>query len=216
MLGWGASAYLAAGPGDLPAPTETADAARRRAAEILSRPELRPPPRTLLQRLFELIGDILGRVLGAGGGNVVVAWAIVVVVGLLAAGLAWLAVRALQRDPVAGGGVGVAEDVGRPAAAWRAEARHHEENGAWRDALRCHWRALVADLASRGLVEEVPGRTTGDYRLSVDRSVPGGARAFSDATGLFELAWYGAEEVGEADVSEERRLGELVLAEARR
>jgi hypothetical protein len=104
----------------------------------------------------------------------------------------------------------------RPPADWRAEAAGHEAAGRWRDALRCHWRATVAELAARGLVEEVPGRTTGEYRAGVARAVPAVAEPFSRSTRLFEDAWYAAVDVGPAETAEVRTLGDQVLAEARR
>ncbi len=75
---------------------------------------------------------------------------------------------------------------------------------------------MVAELASRGLVEEVPGRTTGEYRAGVARALPEGAAPFTEATHLFEDAWYAAVEVGPEDAARVRELGARVLAEARR
>jgi hypothetical protein len=207
---------LRSGPGDLPTPTEGADEARRRAEQILARPELRPADRTLLQQFFDIIGRAFRRLLeAAGAGSGLVAWIVMVCVAAAVALVLFLVIRTLARDPVIERGVEV-DRVGRPATEWRTEAAHHEAAGAWRDALRCHWRALVADLAARGLVEEVPGRTTGEYRRLVADTVPGAATTFSGATGLFELAWYAASDVHEADVAEQRRLGAEVLAEAGR
>jgi hypothetical protein len=170
----------------------------------------------VIQRLLDLADELFRKVAGGlGGGSALVGWAIVGVVGVVAVVVFVVVARALQRDPGVGAGVAV-DGVGRPPADWRAEAARHEAAGAWRDALRCHWRALVADLAARGLVEEVPGRTTGDYRRHVARAVPGAAKTFASATGLFEVAWYAAQEVDAAAVAEERRLGDQVLAEATR
>ena len=211
-----AGAVAAAGPGDLPAPQEGPDEARRRAEEILARPEFVPEPRSLIEIVLDEIGKLLGKVVGGiGAGSEVVAWLVVAALGgLLAFGL-WRAVRALQTDPGSRGGVEVDGRI-RPAADWRAEAAAHEAAGRWRDALRCTWRATVAELASRGLVEEVPGRTTGEYQAGVARSLPDGATAFSQATRLFEDAWYAAVEVHEADAARARELGDRVLAAARR
>jgi hypothetical protein len=201
---------------DLPAPQEGPAEARRRAVEILSRPEFRPPPRPLVQRLLDALGDLMDRVLrGVGGGSPVLAWMAVGVVAALLGVVLWRGVRALQRDPGSRGGVAV-DGRRRPAADWRAEAAAHEAAGRWRDALRCSWRATVADLAARGLLEEVPGRTTGEYRAGVARSLPAGADPFSRATRLFEDAWYAAVEVGPAESAEVRALGDRVLAEAGR
>ncbi len=208
---WGRS-----GPGDLPVPQEGAAEARRRAEEILSRPELRPEPRSLVQRLLDEVGELIDAILGgAGGASPVLAWAAVVVVSTLLAWVLWRSVRALQTDPASRGGVAV-DGRRRPPADWRAEAAAHEAAGRWRDALRCTWRATVAELAARGLVEEVPGRTTGEYQAGVARSLPGAAEPFVRATRLFEDAWYAAVDVGPAESAQVRALGDQVLAEARR
>jgi hypothetical protein len=74
----------------------------------------------------------------------------------------------------------------------------------------------VADLAGRGLVEEVPGRTTGEYRAQVTRSVPAAAPDFSTASDLFERAWYGAADTGPEDAERLRQLSDRVLTGASR
>ncbi len=206
---------VAVGPGELPTPQEAPAQARRRAEEILARPELRPEPRPLVERVLDELGELLDRVVGGVGSvSPLLAWAIVgAVAGLLGFAL-WRGVRALQGDAAVRGGVGV-DGRRRPPADWRAEAAAHEAAGRWREALRCSWRAVVAELAARGLLEEVPGRTTGEYRRAVARSLPDGAAAFSRSTRLFEDAWYAAVEVGPAEAAEVRDLGDQVLARAR-
>jgi len=98
-----------------------------------------------------------------------------------------------RRDPVV-----VLREHGptRSAAEWRAEAAAHEAAGRWRDALRCRYRALVAELAGRGLVEEIPGHTSGEYRQDVKVVFPAASVAFDGATDLFEQAWYGDRPTG--------------------
>lgn len=212
----GPMAAAGAVTGDLPVPQEGPDEARRRAQEILARPEFVPEPRSLVERVLDELGELLAKIVGGiGGGNEVVAWLVVAALcGLLGFGL-FRAVRALQTDPGDRGGVAV-DGRRRPAADWRAEAAAHEAAGRWRDALRCTWRATVAELAARGLVEEVPGRTTGEYRAGVARSLPAGAEPFTAATHLFEDAWYAAVDVGPAEAAKVRELGDQVLVEARR
>ncbi len=206
----------AAGPADLPRPSEGPAEARRRAVEILGRPEFRPQPRSLWQRALDKLGELIGKVVGGlGAGSPVLAWVVVAVAAALIGLVVWRAARALSVD--AGVGAGVAGGGRRrPAADWRAEAAGHEAAGRFRDALRCSWRATVADLAARGLVEEAPGRTTGDYRARVARSLPTAAEPFAQATLLFEDAWYAAVEVGPAEAAQVRALGDQVLAEAGR
>ena len=205
----------AAGPGDLPVPQEAPAQARRRAEEILARPELRPEPRPLVNRVLDELGELLDEVVGGlGGVSPAVAWAVVAAVVVALGLVLWRAARALQSDAHVRGGVGV-DGRRRPPADWWAEAAAHEAAGRWCDALRCSWRAVVAELAARGLAEEVPGRTTGEYRAAVSRTLPGAAADFGRATSLFEDAWYASVEVGPAEVARVRDLGARVLAEAR-
>jgi hypothetical protein len=55
------------------------------------------------------------------------------------------------------------------------------------------YRALVAELADLRLIDEVPGRTSGDYERAVRALVPEAAEQFSAVTRLFERCWYGQE-----------------------
>jgi hypothetical protein len=202
--GWAA---LATAAGDLPAPTRDPDRVREAVREVLSRPEFRPPDRTLLQRAFDWALEQLGRLLaelGASGAGGVVGLAVLALallgIGLLVARFS----RGLTPSPEVR--AAVPRVPRRPAADWRAAAAAHERAGAWRAAVRCRYRALVAELAARGLVDEVPGRTAGEYRGEVRRNLPDAAADFAGATELFELAWYGR---GETDGRQASRLREL-------
>jgi hypothetical protein len=206
---------LAALVGDLPAPTRDPDRVREAVREVLARPEFRPPERTLLQRAYDWLLEQAGRLLaelaasGAGGivGLAVLALALLGI-GLLAARFSW----GVTPSPEVRAAVPGAPR--RPAADWRAEAEAHERAGAWRQAVRCRYRALVAELAARGLVDEVPGRTAGEYRREVGRSLPDAAADFAGATELFELAWYGRGEPGAREASRVRELSGRVLQRA--
>jgi hypothetical protein len=103
----------------------------------------------------------------------------------------------------------------RPAAEWLADAAACEARSDWRGALRCRYRALVADLAQRGLVEEIAGRTTGEYRAAVAETLPASADLFAGATELFELAWYGDGPTDAAATARFRELADGVRAGAR-
>ena len=95
------------------------------------------------------------------------------------------------------------------------EAEAHERAGEWKLALRARYRSLVADLASRGLVDEIPGRTAGEYRAEVAETVPGVASEFAGATELFERAWYGNRPTGADDAAHFRDLEQRVLTGTR-
>lgn len=74
--------------------------------------------------------------------------------------------------------------------------------------MRCRYRALVGDLIAAGLLEDVPGRTTGEYRRDVAVRAPDRSSAYDEATELFELAWYADRATGP---DENRRFQELAL-----
>ncbi len=186
---------------------------REAADRILARPEFDEDQRSLLARardaVIDWLDDLLGELAGGGGGQLV-GWVVVVVLTVAAVVFAIRFTRGARRDPgVLPARPGVPR---RTAAEWRAEADAHEAAGRWRPGLRCRYRALVADLAARGLVEEVPGRTTGEYRRQVDAGYPEVAPAFDGATSLFEGAWYGGRSTGADDAARFRELEARVLS----
>jgi hypothetical protein len=153
----------------------------------------------LVTELNKLLDKLFG--LGAGGSS----WAAVLVVGVVVGAVVALVVvtvvrrgrsRVGRRPPVV---VVRGDGPSRSPAEWRAEAAAHEAAGRWRDALRCRYRALVAELVGRGLVQEIPGRTSGEYRRDVSAVVPAASPAFDGATDLFEQAWYGDRASGRED-----------------
>jgi hypothetical protein len=191
---------------------------RGAARSILRRAEFRPAKRSwwsaAVHWVLGELGRLLGRLLGLGAGSGATAWIGVAVLAVLVGLIGVLAVRLWVRLPaeVSRPVVVTAAAAGRSAVDWRAEAARHERQGRWRDALRCRYRALVADLAGRGVVEEVPGRTAGEYRSVVQATVPTVAVDFSGATDLFEDAWYGDRPTGPADQARFDELAGRVLA----
>lgn len=184
--------------------------------QILARREFQKPPKSIFQTAYEFILRQLDKLLRAffgGGAASIVAWAIVILAGLVVIFVIVRARSSLRADPRLR--VGEVSERRRPAREWRAEAEVHEAAGEWRLALRCRYRALLADLASRGLVDDIPGRTTGEYRREVATSLPLAATDFSDATSLFELAWYGENPTGPEAHAEFRTRADRVLAGAR-
>ena len=103
---------------------------------------------------------------------------------------------------------------GRSADDWRSEAAKHEAAGRWRDALRCRYRALVAELAGNGLLDDVPGKTTGEERADIARAVPEASPPFSEATALFDDVWYGDAPTGPSENERLRSLSDAVLDKA--
>ena len=207
---------------DLPPPDpRSADVAgaREAARRIVAREEFKPPAENPIRRALNWLGDKLGKLIekllsafGGGGGGSLVAW---VILALVVAGIVWLIVLRIRRGPV----VTVAArhvviDRSREPSDWRAEADEHARHGRFRDALRCRYRALVGDLARRGLLDEIPGRTTGEERGQLRTTAPVAAPEFTDAIDLFDRAWYGDEPTGAGEDDRFRSLADSVMAKA--
>jgi hypothetical protein len=201
---------------ELPVPTRDPEEVRDLADRILARPEF-GDQRSLVERaedwITERLGDLANDLVG-GAGSDAVGWAVVAVLTAASLILAVRYTRRVQRDP---GAAPAAVDVRhRPAHDWRADAEAHERAGAWRSALRCRYRALVAELDRSGVVEEVPGRTAGEYRRQVGASAPEVAGMFGAATSLFESAWYGNRPTGPGEAAQFRSLAAGVEGGVRR
>ncbi len=202
-------------PGELPPPTASPAEVRQAADDILASAEFQRPEPNIVDRarswLEEQFGRLLQRVT-TGDGASLVGWAILI--GAVVAIVVLLARfgRSVQRDP--GREAAVSVERARTSAQWEAEAERLEADGAWKLALRARFRSLVAALVERGLVDDVPGRTTGEYRGEVRAGLPEAADAFAGATYLFEDAWYGDEPTGEVENARFRALAADVLAHA--
>lgn len=215
-----AVATWAGGPaaaGELRPPQRDAVTARDAARRVLDRPEYRRPAPTLLQRArawaIRQLERLLGAVLGGGRGETVF-WA-VAAAGLVATVVVLVRFgRGTTADPARR--VSVRGSRPRTGAEWRAEAEAHEGAGRWRAGLRCRYRALLADLAERGVVDDVPGRTAGEYRQEVGEQAAAVAEPFGRATELFELAWYGNRPTGAEEAATFEDLAGRVLTGARR
>jgi uncharacterized protein DUF4129 len=203
------------GLGDLRVPDRDPGEVREAAREVLSRPEFQGPDQPLLSRLLDWLLELVGRLLAALGGSGAGGIVGLVLLALLLVGVGLLVARFSRGlTPSREVAAAVPGTVRRTAAEWRAEAEAHERTGAWRQAIRSRYRALVAELAARGLVEEVPGRTAGEYRREVGRSLPAAAADFAGATELFEKAWYGRSDTGSQEAAHLRDLSGRVLQRA--
>lgn len=178
----------------VPAPEEI----RRRTQEVLDQADYAVVDGpSVLERLVQAVLEQLGRLLlrfGGEGGEpstwatlalVLVLAAIVLAVGVFLARLR----RSRALDPVVEG------PIGRSAVDWEALAARHEADGDLREALRCRYRETLARLTTAQLVEEIPGRTTGEYARAVRTAAPGAAPAFEVLTRAFEDTWYGGQAV---------------------
>jgi hypothetical protein len=195
-------------------PDRSAPAIDRAAHGILSRPEFRPPDKPLVQRVVDWVGQQLTHLITAainGSFSLLGLLLLAVVVALLVLLVVRLVGNA-RAEARAGVTVGPPR---RSAEDWAAEALACEGRGDYRGALRARYRALVAELARRGLVEEIPGRTSGEYRRAVSAAVPRVNDDFGGATDLFELAIYGDGPSGAPESEQLSRLASVILESTR-
>ncbi|MBW3562665.1 MAG: DUF4129 domain-containing protein [Actinobacteria bacterium] len=186
--------------------------------EVLDRPEFHQPEPGLLERLqraaLEALADILGGILTDGSADLI-GWAIAV---LAVVALVVLTVRFLRGTRARGApGDGDVTAAHRPRAPteWLEEAKQHVRAGRLREASRCRYRALVAELERRGLIEDRPGRTVGEETGALRRRRPAVAVPFADAAEVFQRAWYGPEDPYRADLERLSHLCDRVLEVAR-
>jgi len=195
----------------LPEPAPSTADADARADQILSGEEYRPPEPNWFDRAWEWIKDRIEDLLrrldldrgapGEAGASKVVAW---VVIALLVGLAIFLIVRARARrrprDEAMDDPVYVSEvEARRTADEWLVQAARHEDAGEWKAALRCRYRALIVELIEHDVVRDLPGRTSGEFRLEVRRRAPALDAPFTTASGLFDEAFYGDLPTGPAE-----------------
>lgn len=206
---------LAATPGVLPSPDGSPEQVRQAVGEILARPEFAGQRRSWLDRardwIFEQLGQLIDTLLGSGAGSAL-GWTVAALLAVVAVVFAVRFSLGVRADP----NTAASPTAGprRSPVDWRALAARHEEAGEWRPAMRCRWRALVAELAGQGWLEEAPGRTAGEYRRQLSVALPRAATDFDVATELFEAAWYGHRPTDAVQVERLRSLTERVLVSA--
>lgn len=190
---------------------------RDRAGEILRRPEFRHH-KSILQRIGEWIADQLARFsFGVGNGPGFLGNAIGLLILVAAAVLVFLLVRSFRRTGRRreDDGVVVESTARRSADDWRRAAEELEQAGRWREAMRARYAELVRALIDDGVVSDVAGRTSGEYRTELTAALPDRASDIAALTELFESAWYGAEPVDRADHEKFRSLVARVRTEER-
>lgn len=198
-------------PYDLPVPTHEPGDVQRTARRILARPEYKFSDEPgLVQRLIRDAGDWVARQLSRFSVSLglppVPEWLGWAVLGVLLALLVILIYRTRARWLHAGsrprttrGGATVVVAADEDAMDWAAEVVRCEAEGAWREGLRARYRVLVGELAARGIIPDLAGRTAGEFVADVRVRAPGAARAFAAATAVFEEVWYGRAPCGPAE-----------------
>lgn len=199
----------AAWAAQLPEPSADPEEVARIVEDVLADPVYDPLEPSLFDRLleaaFEPILELLSNLTGTTPGTFVGYVILAAIVGVAAALLLRFA-RGTRRDPRVATGLDAAS-LGRSPGEWNAEAEQHEAAGNLRQAVRCRYRAVIAELAGVGLLDEVPGRTAGEYVTEVRDGVPPAAKPFSELTAAFERAWYSQTPLDAEDVALARDAG---------
>jgi hypothetical protein len=186
---------------------------RRRAHEIVQRPEF-GRHQSLLERIVSWIGDLFSKItFGLGGGpgflgNLVSLALIAGIVFVLVLIVRALLGRTRPPKPAPQDALTIELEDGRDATDWRREAERFEAAGQWREAMRARYRELARSLIDDGVLADLAGRTTGEYRGEFVRARPALADSFTELTELFEAVWYGGVETDAADNQRFRRLTE--------
>lgn len=190
------------GTGD-PPPVDP-DEARRTADEILRGAEYDEPGQSIIDRalewLFERLGDLVPST-GAGGPGNVIGW---LVVAALVAAAIWFVVKAVRapsiRTPSSEPAMRYGTESHRDATAWLEESRRLAAVGDHRGAIRCRHQAMVARVVTDGVVDDVAGRTAGEYRDLLARAAPDEKARLARLTRTFDDVWYGDAPAGSADL----------------
>jgi hypothetical protein len=173
--------------------------------QVLAQPKYDAAGPSLWLRIWVWLLDKVARLielLSAGDRGTIIG---LVIVGLVLGVTAFITVRLVlrvRRDPgvMATAGIG-----GRSAKDWwelaaRAEAAHD-----WDEALRCSYRALLAELVAAGVTDEVAGRTARDYLRDISAAAPAVEEPLTWMTDAFEATWYDRRPVVASDLEAVRR-----------
>jgi hypothetical protein len=148
----------------------------------------------------ELIQNLLARLFSFQGAGTIVAWAVLVGLGILAV---WL-IRRLRLVPETSMEV-VGGRTGAPRVDWISRAEDAVRAGDLHLAVHAFYRGLLGALSGRGLLIDAPGLTAGECRSTVRAVRPELFDAIADATGTFEQIAYGGAVPEPDDVDTLRR-----------
>ncbi len=169
------------------------DEARELAARELAHPRYDSDP-PLLQQAFEWVVARLRELLSAAGdalsgtGGIVL---LVLIAGVVTAILVRYGMVARRRSS----DTASIFDAGRRSAReYRAAADAAAEAGRWSEAVVERFRAIVADLDERAVIELRPGMTADEATGAASRALPGLADDLSPAAALFDAVYYGGRE----------------------
>jgi len=188
----------------------------REEARDLARRELADPvydaePSWLQQAvgwLLDRIEELLSRTTGALGGWVGIAIMVALIVLVASAvirRMGPMARRARSRAPVFDG-------APRTSAEYRAAADAAADRGDWSSAVIERYRAIVAGLEERGVLDPRPGRTADEAAAEGGSALPGVGHDLGVGAGLFDAVRYGGRSATSDDDNALRHLDGAVAA----
>jgi hypothetical protein len=206
-----------------PLPAVDRDRVRQVLARVLPAApsaEARPPHwiRRLVQRLLEWLGRLFERIPELPGPAPRALFWVVVGVGAAVLAVAlWLALRSLLRRFTRQAAEYRKIEISRPpeapdSDAVLSEARQAAAAGAYRDAIRRLYLALLLKLDSAGLLSYHPAKTNWEHLRSFadERLRP----TFASLTFIFDHTWYGAKSAERSDYEQCEALFREALAQA--
>jgi hypothetical protein len=208
------------GGGPLPRPEQSPGEVRDTADEVLSRAEFDHEPtiaERIMQWISDRIDDLFSALGGGAGGQAILGW---IVLALLLGAVGFLVYRLVRglddgRAESPAGGVSVTGGRGGKVD-WAKLATEAEADGRWRLGLRCRYRVLTDALVQADVLDDIPGRTSGEHRREVTDRAPQAATPFSQAADLFDRAWYGNRPTGPDESRRFQDLAAEVLQRAAR
>ena len=82
---------------------------------------------------------------------------------------------------------------------YREEAERLAADGAFKEAVRARFRAIIRELELRAVLDERPGRTAGEIAREGGAAVPAIAGDLRSVAATFDRLWYGDKPAGAAD-----------------
>ncbi|HYA01308.1 MAG TPA: DUF4129 domain-containing protein [Candidatus Binatia bacterium] len=191
--------------------------ARQKLRDVYSSPAFAnldaPPSTSWVQQLLGAIGSFLNRVVGALG-PLASALIAVLILGTVAAVLAWRLRHLFARGRVAEPGGAAPAQPADPEAEWR-RALAAASVGDFREAVRRGFRSALLSLSARGRLAVEPAWTSPEL-LAHARGDPELASRLAPAAAGFDAAWYSGAGVGGEDWEAERGHCQAIRALAAR
>jgi hypothetical protein len=158
----------------------------------LAKPIYRAEDEPLVQRAIRWLAERVQELLDTAASTSPLGW--LGLLGVLAIVVAIVIVVRRRTGPLTRTRTGAAlfDGATRDAAAYRAEAEAHAAREEWADAVRARLRAVVRDLADRGLVDASAGRTADEIAREAGAALPEVGGDLRAAARVFDDIWYGA------------------------